>query len=106
MKVYLREVHGSHINGNTLEMVSKNEDIFYVLGDQTNEDGSLIKTSTIIRVGDFINGLNQSLNLFGRKVAFGDNYFTNDNGAIYTNTSQVISQIVSSLRLDRNTLQL
>ena len=33
----------------------------------------------------------QSLNLFGRKVAFGDNYFTNDNGTIYTNTSQVIS---------------
>ena len=94
MKVYLREgALDSNINGNKLEMVSKNEDIFYVLpGDQTNEDGSLITVQApSLRVGDFINGLNQSLNLFGRKVAFGDNYFTNDNGTIYTNTSQVIS---------------
>lgn len=94
MRVYLKESALSvDINGKEVKYVNKDQDEFYVLpSDDTFEDETFIKVEAPqLRVDSFIDGLNENLNLLGRKCGLGDNQFSNDEGTIYTNTSQVVS---------------
>lgn len=94
MRVYLKEGALSvSIDGKEVKYVNKNQDEFYTLpGDDLNEDGTMITIQApTLRVDSFIDGLNENLNLLGRKCGLGDNQFSNKEGTIYTNTSQVVS---------------
>lgn len=71
---------------------------YYVLRSNTNSLGESDNSTPFInvsapdvRIDDFVNGLNEALNLLGRKCGLGDNAFSSKNGTIYTNTTQVIS---------------
>ena len=79
--------------GKEVRYVNKDQDEFYVLpSDDTFEDETFIKVEAPqLRVQSFIDGLNESLNLLGRKCGLGDNQFSSKDGTIYTNTSQVVS---------------
>lgn len=94
MRVYLKESALSvDIEGKEVRYVNKDQDEFYVLpSDDTFEDETFIKVEAPqLRVQSFIDGLNESLNLLGRKCGLGDNQFSSKDGTIYTNTSQVVS---------------
>lgn len=66
---------------------------FYVMeGDSTFNDGSTVMfKEPTLKGKDLIDYLETNLNMFGRKVGFGDNAYSFQNGSVYTNTTQVIS---------------
>ena len=95
MRVYLKaSAIAIDVDGeNKKPIVNQNQDEFYVLpGDDVNDDGTFIHVQApTLRIQSFIDSLNTTLNLYGRKIGLGDNQFSNENGTIYTNTEQVIS---------------
>lgn len=71
---------------------SDQEEFYLLPEDITNDDGTLINVQApALRVEDFEKALEKNLTMLGRKVGFGDDAYSFKDGAIYTNTAQVIS---------------
>lgn len=81
-------------DGEQVPIFDKNQSVYYVMPEEDNATGSnkLIEESNgELRVDPIVNALQTQLNLFSRKVGFGDGYYTFKDGTVYTNTTQVIS---------------
>ena len=97
MMIFLKEAmlqFGTDKNGNqTAPTINNSNGVFYVMeGDSVNDEGTFIKThSPTLRIESLIEGLKYNMNLLARKCGLGDNYFSSNEGSIYTNTAQVVS---------------
>ena len=81
-------------NGTKVPIFDNDQTEFYILpeDDDSVKSNNYVKVeSPQLRTEDIIKALQTNLNLFGRKVGLGDDYYSFEDGGIYTNTTQVIS---------------
>ncbi|MDL2276375.1 hypothetical protein LJC02_01855 [Breznakia sp. OttesenSCG-928-G09] len=79
-------------DGETVPIFDNDQTTFYILPGEEGEEGTVVQeTQSDLRIQAITDALQTNLNLFGRKVGLGDDYYSFKDGSVYTNTSQVIS---------------
>ena len=80
-------------NGNNLAVpvFDHNQTIFYEVSGEDDEGTIIQETQEELRIPSLTEALQTALNLYGRKVGLGDDYYSFKDGTVYTNTTQVIS---------------
>lgn len=80
------------VNGQKQPIFNNRDTFFYCLGNGEDESKKPMEFyAPTLRVTDYFNGINNSLNLLSAKVGFGANHYRFDQGGISTAT-QVISE--------------
>lgn len=79
-------------DGSTVPIFDPQNTTFYQIpGDDEDGQPTVQDVGSTLRVTDHNDALQTSLNLLGRKVGLGDDYYSFKDGAVYTNTTQVVS---------------
>lgn len=79
-------------DGHTVPIFDPKQTTFYQIpGEEDDGQPTVQDVGSALRITDHNDALQTSLNLLGRKVGLGDDYYSFKDGAVYTNTTQVVS---------------
>ena len=79
-------------DGNMVPIFDPSNTTFYQIpGDADDGQKTVEDVASPLRITDHNDALQTSLNLLGRKVGLGDDYYSFKDGTVYTNTTQVVS---------------
>lgn len=78
-------------DGDIVPIFDEQNTTFYILPGEEKNGDIVRETQAELRIQALIDALETNLNLYGRKVGLGDDYFSFTDGNVYTNTTSVIS---------------